>query len=207
LPSFTPVLASVNSVSFTSRAARVVTEAVPQPVRSPKIVVPIARPVPPPVLKPKPEALADIPSGPASKSPAKAAKVEEAKARLVDWRTRIGSFFTTSLRRQLFIFLLGLAFLGLLAGTYNYARTRNQPVEIEVLTDNLAVRTAANFRAVELGWIPKGSRHRVLGTAENGWLRVEISQWNESRPHDRFERQGWVNGDEKFVNIKRRRLW
>jgi hypothetical protein len=47
----------------------------------------------------------------------------------------------------------------------------------------------------------------VLGTAENGWLRVEISQWNESHPHDRFERQGWINGDEKFVNIMRRRLW
>jgi serine/threonine protein kinase len=207
LPSFTPVLASVNTVNFTSRAARTVTEAAPQPAKSPKIVVPIARPVAAPVLTSKPEALANIPSSPTAKSPAKAAKAEEAKARVIDWRTRIGSLFTTSLRRQLFIFLLGLAFLGLLAGTYNYARTRNQPVEIEVLTDNLTVRTSANFRAVELGWIPKGSRHRVLGTAENGWLRVEISQWNESRPHDRFERQGWVNGDEKFVNIKRRRLW
>lgn len=124
-----------------------------------------------------------------------------------DWRARLRKSLTANLRRQVFILLLAVAFLGLLASTYHFARSKAQPSEIEVVIDNLTVRTAPNSRAVELGWIPKGSRHRVLGSAENGWLRVEVDQWNEMRPHDQVQRQGWVNGDEKFVSIVQRRWW
>lgn len=208
IPSFNPVLASAGAVTFSSRIGRGGGQGFPEPARPQKIVVPIARPAvavaeeaPAPAVVVKNEATAL----PAAKE--KEAKRGRLKRATKGWGRRIRTSLTASLRRQLFIFLLALAFLGLLASTYHYTRSLAQPMAIEVLADNLTVRTAPHPRAVELGWIPRGSRHRVLGAAENGWLRIEVGEWNESRSHDQNQRQGWVNGDERFVNIVERRWW
>lgn len=199
-PSFVPMLASTAAIKFTMRGTLRRDEAIYAPTGRPaKIIVPVVRSTPPVAAEPRLVGAAIGLNG--------ATSVSKNKPEAADWRERLRENLTANLRRRIFIVLLAAAFLGALASTFHWARALAQPSEIEVVIDNLTVRTAPNARAVELGWIQKGSRHRLLGSSENGWLRIEVREWNESRPHDLVQRQGWVNGDSKFVSIVPRRLW
>jgi len=103
--------------------------------------------------------------------------------------------------------LLCIAFVGLLASVYHYARVAAPPKAVEVLTVNLNVRAGPSYQYPVLGTVMKGSRHRVLGQADNGWLRIEVNSWNEALPHDQSQKEGWVNGSDEYVSIAERRWW
>lgn len=194
-PSFVPMLASTAAVKFTMRGNTRRDGAIYAPTGRPaKIIVPVVRSTPP-VAAPAPVAL----------NGGNTAKINGPEP--VNWRGRLRENLTANLRRRIFIVLLAAVFLGALAGTFYWARSLANAADIEVVIENLTVRTAPNPRSAELGWIPKGSRHRVLGSAENKWLLIEVREWNESRPHDMVQRKGWVYGDSRFVSIVRRRLW
>ena len=192
-PAFSPVLASAGVVTFTTRGGG----RTPPPVstdslRSPKIVVPIARPAPAP---------------PATQTqPGKPVERESTRARPARWLW-VRDVFTATLRRRLFLVLLAIAFLGLLASVYHYTRVMAPPTAIDVMTVNLNVRSGPSYQYAVLGTVSKGTRHRVLGHSDNGWLRIEVSQWNEALPHDELQRQGWVNGSDEYVTIVERRWW
>ncbi len=188
-PAFNPILASAGARPFATRerlqsAPVVVTES----DRSPKIVVPIARPAP---VVPKS----------ASIIPEKAR--EKRRTPFLNLRETL----TAPLRRRVFIALMCIAFIGLLASVYHYTRVVAPPKAIEVLTVNLNVRAGPSYQYAVLGTVPQGSRHRVLGQADNGWLRIEVNEWNESLPHDQGQKEGWVNGGDEYVSIAERRWW
>lgn len=156
--------------------------------RSPKIVVPITRPAP------------------VARKEAPSTRVERIVAP-PPVAQRLTGFLTATLRRRVFLILLCIAFVGLLASVYRYARAVAPPSSIEVLTENLHVRAGPSYQYSVLGTVSRGSRHRVLGHADNGWLRIEVNAWNESLPHDQVQKQGWVNGSDEYVSIAERRWW
>jgi serine/threonine protein kinase len=188
-PAFNPVLASVR---VSSGQGREPLDAVPGVTlteeRSAKIVVPIGR-APTPLEKP------------ASRQTAKAPE------KIATARVSLSEALTTTIRKRVFILLLGIAFVGLLASVYHYARAVVPPKAIEVMTVNLNVRAGPSYQYPVLGTVTKGSRHRVLGQADNGWLRIEVNSWNESLPHDQAQKEGWVSGRDEYVSIAERRWW
>lgn len=191
-PAFDPVLASAGVATLGAAEKTPLLPLTGGPVRSPKIVIPIARPIKPletvrPALPPKP--------------------VETVSRSKPALRYRVADVFSANVRRRLFLGFLCIAFLGLLASVYHYTRVIAPPTAIEVMTVNLNVRSGPSYQYSVLGTVSKGSHHRVLGHADNGWLRIEVKEWNEALPHDQLETQGWVNGSDEYVNIVERRWW
>jgi len=116
--------------------------------------------------------------------------------------------FSARMRRQLFLILIAVAFVGLLASVFRVAQTWRGPVsEVEVISLNLNVRSGPSNQYSIVGTIPKGTRHRLIGKSDNGWVRIEVSQWNESLPHDQSQKSGWVNGADEYVSIVASRRW
>ncbi len=109
------------------------------------------------------------------------------------WRKAV----TPNVRRRLFPVLLAAALLGVIVTVYQQVRRNGVPVafgqpgQIEVLREKLNVRVGPSQQTMVLGVIARDSRHRVLEGGEQGWLRIEVSQWDISEPHQN-ERQGWI---------------
>jgi serine/threonine-protein kinase len=188
-PSFKPVLASVQVFSESGSQGL---HRAPAPTatqdRSPRILVPIGRNSTP------------------SEKPAHRQK-DGPPQRAEEKRFSVRQVLTATIRKRVFIALLCIAFVGLLASVYHYARVVVPPKAIEVMTVNLNVRAGPSYQYPVLGTVTKGSRHRVLGQADNGWLRIEVNSWNESLPHDQVQKEGWVNGSDEYVSIAERRWW
>jgi len=166
--------------------------------RQPRIVVPIARPMPP-----APVATSDVAAEPSSASAA-----EEKETQWWVPALSVRESFSARMRRQVFLILIAVAFVGLLASVFRVAQTWRGPVsEVEVISLNLNVRSGPSNQYSIVGTIPKGTRHRLIGKSDNGWVRIEVSQWNESLPHDQSQKSGWVNGADEYVSIVASRRW
>jgi serine/threonine protein kinase len=204
-PAFNPVLASSGSAMAATATATLETPAAPVAVavapssnghHTPandfggrKIVVDLPRSTPAPAAAPIVATRAANP--PAVAPSAKAAAPSAWPAVL--WRQALRS----DVRRKLFPVLLAVAFLGILVTVYHRVRQVGVPVgfgtasQIEITRDKMNVREANSQRSASLGLVTGGSRHRALDGDENGWLRIEVSGWDESAPHTQ-DKTGWI---------------
>ena len=192
-PALAPRGDSQSEPSFESR---------PETRRQPRIVVPVSKPFAPAPV-----------TAPATSSSSRDIRLHR---KLVDdnetqWWVPLWSVresFSARLRRQVFLILIAVAFVGLLASVFRVAQTwRGAISEVEVVSVNLNVRSGPSNLYSIVGTIPKGSRHRLIGKADNGWVRIEVAQWNESLPHDQTQKNGWVNGGDEYVSIVGTRRW
>jgi hypothetical protein len=46
-----------------------------------------------------------------------------------------------------------------------------------------------------------------LTRADNGWIQIRVSQWDESTRHPSEETDGWINGSSQYVSVDERRWW
>lgn len=125
----------------------------------------------------------------------------------------VASGFTETLRRRLFLLLIGVAFLGALLSVYGYFRGLDTPfgfgpvTELEVLAPGLNVRAGPSPRDPAIGVVSKGSRHKVLAQTDQKWMQIEVSRWDESQPRLSGYNQGWVYGNPQYVRVVSRRFW
>jgi len=98
-----------------------------------------------------------------------------------------------------------------LVSTYHYANVNATPSRIQVVAQNLNVRSGPGSRFESFGSVAGGTRHKVLGRAENGWLRIEVGAWSTVEPRAdgaaADPKEGWVNGAPEFVSVVSRRWW
>ncbi|MBL8188873.1 MAG: protein kinase [Acidobacteria bacterium] len=133
------------------------------------------------------------------KAPAKAAAKQPPK---------IASRFSEKIRRRVFIAFMGAAFIGLLVSIFNIFKGGQvgSPREVEVVTVSLNVREAPGRKV--LGTVAQGTRHRVVSVNEQGWMLIQVGQWEtlkQGTPVD--ANQGWVDGNPEFVRVVSRRWW
>ena len=127
-------------------------------------------------------------------------------------RFEVKEKFTEGRRSLIVGGLLAVAFLGFLLTLYHTVRNNGLPVgfgkpsRIEVVTDNLNVRDMPSIKGASLGVVAQGSRHRVLGESNNGWLQIEVSEWSPTVPMN-DQRRGWVSGNSRDVKVIGRRAW
>ena len=130
--------------------------------------------------------------------------------------------FMAPMWRRVAVAALAVLFLATLVSVYRYARekrthaptanTPNNPPtkffgeQLEVITDGLTVRGGPGASFDKLGEITQNSKHKVLSKNANGWVQIEISEWSPRYPAA-AQKQGWVNGNAKFVNITSRGLF
>jgi uncharacterized protein YgiM (DUF1202 family) len=112
--------------------------------------------------------------------------------------------------------MLFLAFLGSVVSVYNFAwkGSATAPGEIEVVTDNVNVRTGMTMSDESiLGSIAKGSRHKVLSVHEKTpespypWFQIEVSRWERYDALGARQNIGWVYGKPELVRVVSRRWW
>lgn len=127
--------------------------------------------------------------------------------------------FMAPMWRRVAVALLAVLFLATLVSVYRYAREHrttpaatNTPVsptskffgeQLEVIADGLTVRIGPGSSFDKLGEITQNSKHKVLGKNPNGWVQIEVSEWSSRYPAG-TQKQGWVNGNPKFVSISSR---
>ena len=127
--------------------------------------------------------------------------------------------FMAPMWRRVAVAVLAVLFLVTLVSVYRYARAkrRNVPTanapsnpparffgeQLEVTTDGLTVRGGPGATFDKLGEITQNSKHKVLSKNANGWVQIEVSEWSSRYPAA-AQKQGWVNGNSKFVNITSR---
>lgn len=136
-------------------------------------------------------------------------KVERRRAA----RFEVKEKFTEGRRSLVFGGLLAVAFLGFLLTLYHTVRNNGLPVgfgapsRIEVVTEILNVRGGPSMQFEALGVVAHGSKHRVVAGNEQGWMQIEVSEWDESAPHVNDQKQGWVYGTARNVKVIGRRAW
>ncbi len=127
--------------------------------------------------------------------------------------------FMAPMWRRVAVAVLAVLFLATLVSVYRYAREKrtNVPVinapsnpparffgeQLEVITDGLTVRGGPGASFDKLGEITQNSKHKVLSKNANGWVQIEVSEWSSRYPTT-GQKQGWVNGNAKFVNVTSR---
>ncbi len=127
--------------------------------------------------------------------------------------------FMAPMWRRVAVAVLAVLFLATLVSVYRYARTKRTNVptintpnnppgrffgeQLEVITDGLTVRSGPGANFDKLGEITQNSKHKVLSKNANGWVQIEVSEWSSKYPAA-AQKQGWVNGNAKFVNITAR---
>lgn len=224
-PEFNPILASSGSQAAVATVAVVAQAEIAPPIASRQPIVNGF--APPPSAVPaghtsKPKIVVDLkpakPAAPVVSPPlqngnvARPPAIKPANAPTVAARA-LRFVFTGFVRQLLFRSLLAIALLVCLRLGFHYVRDNGLPLpvgatsRIEVVADNLYVRTGPNMREAALGVVAQGTRHRVLTENESGWLRIEVSAWNEAEPHANDQRQGWVNGNPRNVKVIGRRWW
>jgi serine/threonine protein kinase len=171
------------------------------------------KPAPPIQLQERPgSAVAGAETKPAGTSEISPPNKKEAKPAVRSVTDR----FNENLRRRIFITMLSLAFLGSLVSVYNFAwkGSATGPREIEVVTDNVNVRTGMTMSPESiLGLIAKGSRHKVLTVQEKtpespySWFQIEVSRWEKYEALGTQQNIGWVYGDPNNVRVVSRRWW
>ncbi|MFN7928375.1 MAG: protein kinase [Blastocatellia bacterium] len=127
--------------------------------------------------------------------------------------------FMAPMWRRVAVALLAILFLATLVSVYRYARERRtasantsspaNPIDkifgeqLEVIADGLTVRGGPGASFEKLGEITQNSKHRVISKNPNGWVQIQVSEWSSRYPAS-AQKEGWVNGNPKFVNITRR---
>lgn len=228
-PEFDPTLASVRShTTYTSAtpvrrrdetrspAAANANEVIsnrPGHERPGKIVVTLHEPKPAPVVLPTQKVSAP-PAVKGEKRPAPVKPVEKPEKR--QRKLPVKDRFTEKLRRRTFIGLMTMAFFGLLVSVYNFIRGGSlafgfgPPTEIEVTSQALNVREGPSMQDRKLGEIEQGSRHRILGGDEYGWLQIEVTRWSKAMP-DTQTNVGWIygnlDGNPKHIRVVSRHWW
>ncbi len=160
----------------------------------PKKATPIVPAVPP--VQPQP-------AGPAAKQPL-------AKPQQKVPPPKFASQFSEKLRRRVFIGLMGAAFIGLLVSVYNFfsGGEFGKPKEVMVASSGLYVRSGPGTQFKPIGTISNGTRHQVIEQNEQGWLRIEVSQWTQLETDAPLDaKQGWINGNPEYVRVVSRRWW
>jgi hypothetical protein len=171
-----------------------------------KIVVnfDVPKPTPAPVIKPEPTQPPVTPRRPKTPASEPAMPLES---------------FMAPMWRRVAVALLALLFLATLVSVYRYARekraasaaTNTSPgptstifgEQLEVLAPDLNVRSGPGPGFDKLGAVTRGSKHKVLSKAPNGWIQIEVSEWSPNYEHG-TQKQGWINGDARFVSITSR---
>lgn len=118
--------------------------------------------------------------------------------------------FSEKLRRRVFIGLMGAAFIGLLVSVYNFFRGGEfgKPKEVVVASSGLYVRSGPGTQFKPIGTISNGTHHQVIEQNEQGWLRIEVSQWTQLETDAPLDaKQGWINGNPEYVRVVSRRWW
>jgi serine/threonine protein kinase len=156
-------------------------------------------------------------ASPALKSPVLKAKDEkglEDKKRSRFGVRSVTETFNENLRRRTFTSMLLLAFLGSLVSVYNFVLSGATTTELEVIADGVNVRFAMTMsEESKLGYIAKGSRHKVLTIKEkspdsvNPWYQIEVSKWEKYVAPGAQQNFGWVYGDPNNVRVVSRRWW
>ncbi len=160
-------------------------------------------------------------------APETVAKSEPVPPRIARQRTQSPSVeqdmqlesFMAPMWRRVAVAILALLFLTTLVSVYRYARehrtttaatnTTNTPTnkifgeQLEVIADGLTVRSGPGASFDKLGEITQNSKHKVVSKNPNGWVQIEVSEWSPRYPAG-SQKQGWVNGNPKFVNITSR---
>lgn len=127
--------------------------------------------------------------------------------------------FMAPMWRRVAVAVLAVLFLATLVSVYRYAHERrtNAPAantsgstapkifgeQLEVIADGLTVRSGPGANFEKLGEITQNSKHKVLSKNANGWIQIEVSEYSSRVPAS-SQKQGWVNGNSKFVNITSR---
>lgn len=128
--------------------------------------------------------------------------------------------FMAPMWRRVAVAVLAVLFLATLVSVYRYARekrTNNAPTantsgsiapkifgeQLEVITDGLTVRSGPGASFEKLGEVTQNSKHKVLSKNANGWVQIEVSEYSVRYPAS-SQKQGWVNGNAKFVTITSR---
>jgi hypothetical protein len=154
-----------------------------------------------------------------SKSPAKAESPAKAKPSVVKRAKKATDKFNWKVRRNIFIGLLAITFLGAIVKVDGYVRSQDAPfgfgppTEIQIVVDGLNVRSApsdAREREKVLGTVGKGSSHEVLRQEGNKWIYIRVRSWATKEPNVETN-QGWIYGDldgnPPNVRVVSRKFW
>jgi len=154
-----------------------------------------------------------------SKSPAKVESPTKTETPTPGRAKKAVDKFNWKVRRKIFIGLMIFTIVGAIVKVDRYVRSQpapfgfGAPTRIEVVVDGLNVRftpSGALEREKVLGTVAKGSRHEVLGQANNKWLKIRVSEWAKKEPGvDTTE--GWIYGDldgnPPNVRVVSRKFW
>ncbi|MEY4166725.1 MAG: hypothetical protein RIR52_549 [Acidobacteriota bacterium] len=197
-------------------------------VQEPAVIIGLDEPVTPPGAKPPVQVVIELPSAKAGGSRVAVAgrsrrrPVEQrqvglpagrrtASPPLTGWRGRLSN-------RRVAILVAALILLVAIGGVYvgvgRYTAGRGIPIgfgpptEIEVITQALRVRYGPSMQDRTMGVVLRGTRHRVVTSLDQGWMQIEVSQWDESNPHEPVNGvvQGWVYADPGYVRVVSRRF-
>ncbi len=165
--------------------------------RSPKFFIELQEEKPSPAVQaqakgePMARQAAKSDAKPQARTESKSAK--PAKQKVVDR-------FNQNVRRNVFIGLLVFTFLGAMVSIDKYIRRQDTPfgfgpaTEVEIVWEGLNVRAEPRLKAQILGWVPRGTRHRVISQPNKNWLLIEVSRWGEKQLGVETN-EGWINGD------------
>jgi hypothetical protein len=155
-----------------------------------------------------------------SKSPAKAESPTKADPATVKRRAKkAADKFNWKVRRNIFIGLLAVTFLGAIVKLDRYVRSQDAPIGfgpptmIRIEVDGLNVRSApsdAREREKVLGTVAKGTRHQVVEQRNNKWILIRVGDWATKEPNVETN-QGWIYGDldgnPPNVRVVSRKFW
>ncbi|HZS04737.1 MAG TPA: serine/threonine protein kinase [Blastocatellia bacterium] len=106
-----------------------------------------------------------------------------------DWRE--SSSHRSVLKAGALAVLCLLALLTAMYGVYRFA-THTAAPQVEILTENLNVRTGPGVEYPVIGAVARGTHHRILSHAANGWYQIEVSKWSDVIQRTSDQNQGWV---------------
>lgn len=162
----------------------------------------------------QPQKVTPIPPAPAPAQPAKAPVVAKpgqakpvAKANAKQ-PPNVASRFSENVRRRVFFGFLVIALIGLFASVFNIFSKGElgTPREVEVVPISLNVREAPGKKPI--GTVAQGTRHRVLSVNDQGWMLIQVGQWETLKTGTPLDaNQGWVDGNPEFVRVVSRRWW
>lgn len=121
---------------------------------------------------------------------------------------KVASRFSENARRRVFFGFLVIALIGLFASVFNIFSKGElgTPNEVEVVPISLNVREAPGKRPI--GTVAQGTRHRVLSVSDQGWMLIQVGQWETLKTGTPLDaNQGWVDGNPEFVRVVSRRWW
>jgi serine/threonine-protein kinase len=187
--------------------------------RSSKFFVELQENIRPPAVQT--QVIGEQPAPPSdSKSPAKAESPTKAEPATVKRQAKkAADKFNWKVRRNIFIGLLAVTFLGAIVKLDRYVRSQDAPIGfgpptvIQIEVDGLNVRSApspSREREKVLGTVAKGTRHQVIEQRDNKWILIQVGDW-ATKELNVATNQGWIYGDldgnPPNVRVVSRKFW